>query len=417
MGKLQDTALEKANSLKSSDEKVKKFKSLVDSIDGLGSKKCQPDNESVLKIVKFLINTVGKNETVVSQPVIQYLVTKIEKIDPDFNDELRDLANELVNIVRAKYTYYALSLVKLVRVLGEIYQDDEEFKTAGRIFASVDTEDEYIKRAMTITERCEWRITTAQLFLQEGENGPATRHIQQSKKLLRDIPLSNKDRMKLQLLHQTCYSRILDSERKFLLAAVNYMELSQINSPLVKEQDLLVSLGNAVTCAILAPAGGNRRRVLAMLYRDERTRQLQNFRVLQRMHLNMLLPRKEMDAFAETLEDHHQATLSGGLTVLEKAVYEHNMLAASQIYKNIKISELAKLLGVNNNQAEDLARVMIEEGRMSAVIDQVDEIIEFQSAKGSELLEWDDVIQDVCMQLNDIVDKIDQNYPNQFEIP
>lgn len=416
MPELQDVTLESLNSIKKSDEKLKELNSTVDKIDGL-NKKCKPDNKSIIKMVRFLVNTIGENETNVSQPALLHVVSKIEGIDVDYNDDLRDLTNELVNIVRGKYTYFALSLVKLVRILGEIYQADDDFRTAGRIFASVDTEDQYIAKCMSITERCEWRITTAQLFLQDGENGPATRHIQASKKLLRDIPLSHKERMKLQLLHQTCYSRILDSERKFLLASVNYMELSQINSPLVKEQDLLISLSNAVTCAILAPAGGNRTRVLAMLYRDERTRQLQNFRVLERMHLNMLLPRKEMDAFAETLEDHHQAVLSGGLTVLEKAVYEHNMLAASQIYKNIKISELSKLLGVNDNQAEDLARVMIEEGRMSGVIDQVDQIIEFKSSKGSELLEWDDVIQDVCMQLNDIVDKIDQKYPGQFVIP
>jgi len=195
------------------------------------------------------------------------------------------------------------------------------------------------------------------------------------------------------------------------------MELSQINSPLVKDSDLLQSLENAVTCAILAPAGGNRTRVLAMLYRDERSRTLKNFRVLEKMHKNMLLPKKEQDGFAATLSDHHQATLAGGLTVLQKAVYEHNMLAASNIYRNIKIAELSKLLGVSETQAEDLARGMIQEERLKANIDQVEGVIEFQNAKGSILLGWDDSIQELCMALNDICDKIDVEYPGKFIIP
>ncbi len=92
------------------------------------------------------------------------------------------------------------------------------------------------------------------------------------------------------------------------------------------------------------------------------------------------------------------------------------MLAASQIYANIRISELAKLLGVNDTQAEDLARNMIEQGRMKAVIDQIDEIIDFDTA-GTVLLDWDGNIQDLCMSINDIVDQIDMTYPGKFEVP
>jgi COP9 signalosome complex subunit 4 len=317
-----------------------------------------------------------------------------------------------MEVIRQKYSYFSLPLVKLTRVLSEIYQAEDNCRQAGRIMASIDTEDQYFVECMTIIERCDWRIQTAQLFLEDGDNTSATRHIVAAKQLLRDVPSKSNDRQRLQLQHKTCYSRILDSERKFLAAAVNYLELSQITQIQVSENDLLISLENAVTCAILAPAGGNRTRVLAMLYRDERSKQLKNYRVLERMHKNMLLPRKDMDAFANTLEEHHQAELAGGLTVLEKAVYEHNMLAASQIYKNVKISELAKLLGVNDMQAEDLARIMIQEGRMSATIDQIEEVIEFHSKKGSELLEWDEQIQDLLLNMNDLVDMISDRVPN-----
>merc|ERR1712060_303574 len=179
--------------------------------------------------------------------------------------------------------------------------------------------------------------------------------------------------------------------------------------------DLLQSLENAVTCAILAKAGGPRTRVLAMLHRDERSRNLKNYKVLEKMHKNRILSKKNRDDFSKTLADHHQAQLAGGLTVLQKAVYEHNMLAAAQLYKNIRIEELAKLLGVTLVQAEDLARIMIQENRLNATIDQVDGIIEFDN---DELIlnSWDTSIAESLMQVNDIIDTIEAQTTLKFSL-
>merc|ERR1712060_84818 len=179
--------------------------------------------------------------------------------------------------------------------------------------------------------------------------------------------------------------------------------------------DLLQSLENAVTCAILAKAGGPRTRVLAMLHRDERSRNLKNYKVLEKMHKNRILSKKNRDDFSKTLADHHQAQLAGGLTVLQKAVYEHNMLAAAQLYKNIRVEELSKLLGVSETQAEDLARIMIQENRLSATIDQVDGVIEFDN-DDSILNTWDKSIAESLMQVNDIIDLIETKSKLDFSI-
>merc|ERR1719384_3031874 len=115
---------------------------------------------------------------------------------------------------------------------------------------------------------------------------------------MRDIPMSAaKVKQHLGLRYKSCYSRILDSERKFLAAAVNYLEIAQIDTNLFEKNeldpsDLLKSLENAVTCAILAKAGGPRTRVLAMLHRDERSKNLKNYKVLEKMHKNMILSKK-----------------------------------------------------------------------------------------------------------------------------
>ena len=60
-----------------------------------------------------------------------------------------------------------------------------------------------------------------------------------------------------------------------------------------------------------------------------------------------------------------------GWTILERAVTEHNMIAASKLYTNIKFNELGALLQIPPGKAETIASKMISEGRMTGYIDQV----------------------------------------------
>jgi COP9 signalosome complex subunit 4 len=379
--------------------------------------KTAPNPAAALKAITFIVETIGEHDTAVSQPMLSWIATKLSEVDPDHNEELQSIVNEACDLVQSKYTYFAGPTVTLLRLKSELHQAEEEWKDAAKSMARVDTEDQYFSEVMDLIERTQWRIDCAKLFLENEDNTEASFHIQKARKIFRDVPLTHEKREILGLLVKTCQSQILDSERKFLQAAVSYMQLSQISGDLVKDDDVMISLENAVTCAILAPAGGNRERVLGMLYRDERTRSLEHFPMLEKMYRNMILTKEEQEKFEKSLKEHHQSILAGGLTVFERAMYEHNMLAASKIFKNVSIAQLAELLGVSEDQTEDLARVMIEEGRMEASIDQVDGLIEYGSSKGSVLLTWDGKIQDFCLSLNEIVDAIDSSYPGKFEIP
>ena len=80
-----------------------------------------------------------------------------------------------------------------------------------------------------------------------------------------------------------CYARVLDAERKFLEAAQHYKALSQSGGAFISEGDMLRTLELAVTCAILAKAGPPRSRVLAMLFSDERSQNLPNFALLNKV--------------------------------------------------------------------------------------------------------------------------------------
>ncbi len=159
----------------------------------------------------------------------------------------------------------------------------------------------------------------------------------------------------------------------------------------------------AVTCAVLAPAGPNRSRVLASLYRDERSVDLSTYNILSKMFLDHILRPAEIKEFEGTLKPHQLAkiaissndrlasanedgegndgttsTRTGPSTVLDRAVMEHNLLASSNIYNNITFRGLGALLDLTPGAAETMARKMIEQGRLRGTIDQVDKLIWFE---------------------------------------
>lgn len=87
------------------------------------------------------------------------------------------------------------------------------------------------------------------------------------------------------LKYKYCYAQVYDSNLKFSQAASLYLELSQKAALGLAEEELRAFLNNAVTCTILAPAGTQRSRLLTLLYKDERTRLLENFDLLEKMYI------------------------------------------------------------------------------------------------------------------------------------
>jgi len=205
------------------------------------------------------------------------------------------------------------------------------------------------------------------------------------------------------LQFKLCQARISDYSRKFLEAASRYHELSYVGE--IDEEERRHMLLAAVTCAVLAPAGPNRSRVLASLYRDERTADLPTYNILSKMFLDHILRPAEIKEFEKSLKPHQLAkiaissndrlastgndtgsdpdpnasTRTGPSTVLDRAVMEHNLLASSNIYNNITFRGLGALLDLTSGAAETMARKMIEQGRLRGSIDQVDKLIWFET--------------------------------------
>lgn len=175
--------------------------------------------------------------------------------------------------------------------------------------------------------------------------------------------------------------------------------------------------GAAVTAAVLSPAGPHRSRILSTLIRDERTASLPQHTILSKVFLDHIIRPAEIEAFEKLLAPHQVAKLppsgnekamlaaaekasasagagaedaaigeadsepvctrSGPSTVLDRAMMEHNVLAASRLYNNITLRGLGALLDLSPAGAETMARRMISQRRLRAEIDQVDGIITF----------------------------------------
>ena len=218
----------------------------------------------------------------------------------------------------------------------------------------------------------------------------------------------------LELQYKTCYARVSDAKGRFVEAAMRYYELSQAEpegrGAGKSEARLAEALSNAITCAILASAGPQRSRVLATLVKDERCASVPAFGMLQKVYLERILRAEEVAAFGAALKPHQLAVGDDGLTVLSRAVSEHNLMSASKLYNNISVTELGALLGVGSDRAERTAAKMISEGRMAGSIDQVDGAVTFRDAEdgGAVVEQWDAQIMNVCLQVNAVVELMEK---------
>ncbi|KAI9336211.1 hypothetical protein DFJ73DRAFT_663167 [Zopfochytrium polystomum] len=322
--------------------------------------------------------------------------------------------------------------------ISAIYQEQEEWTEAARALQGIPLDSGH--RAVSDFYRLRIYIKIVQLFLEDEDSVNAEAYLNRAALLASNTPQSPTTEHTVLLLQlKASQARLLDFKRQFIQAAGKYHELSYVGG--MDETERYICLLQAVTCGVLAPAGPQRSRLLATLYKDERVREfLANgrsalgtgadelsqraavaFSMLEKMYMGRVLRLNEVSDFAATLRAHQLARVAdpfaaeGGsapvvTTVLDRAVAEHNLLAATRIYNNISFGELGSLLGTDAVRAERAARDMISEGRMSGTIDQIEEMIYFRPQKA--LPHWDAQIAGLCHHLDDVIDLIQKRHPD-----
>jgi COP9 signalosome complex subunit 4 len=169
-------------------------------------------------------------------------------------------------------------------------------------------------------------------------------------------------------------------------------------------------LVNSLRCAILAPTGPQKQRILGLIFDDRRLASLEGISefsshaaAIRKMYMHQVLHSEQVAKFEASLAEHQRALRGDGLTIMEHAVIQHNILAVSRLYTNIYISEMARVLGLKDtDKAETMVSNMIKDGTLRATIDQVDDLLTFESEHASPILAWDDAITTMCIQLNKV---------------
>lgn len=354
------------------------------------------ESQSVEACLDFVAHMLSDDvQLVISRQLLLLFAQGASKLPQEAHIQV---ATQSLERLQPRVVSFEDSVVLLREELSGALEAREQWSRAAGVLAGIDLESG--SRQVDPAYKLSKCIKIAMLYLEDEDSVNAETFIKKAAALI----TAAKDEA-LELQYKTCYARILDAKRRFLDAAMRYYELSQLRGTAgVSDEDLETALRAAITCAILAPAGPQRSRMLAALYKDERSSRTGDlWPLLEKVYLERILDRREIDAFAQTLRPHQLATLPDGTTVLDRAMVQHNLLSASRLYTSITTQQLGGLLGVAPERAEAIAADMVSEGRMPGSIDQVDQLIHF-GGKVEALLQWDSHIQGLCSKVGDVLE-------------
>mmetsp|Transcript_18330 Transcript_18330/g.24187 ORF Transcript_18330/g.24187 Transcript_18330/m.24187 type:complete len:403 (-) Transcript_18330:374-1582(-) len=398
-----DFTLSQIHSISDQKEKILKYKELITSLVS------QNSANELCEVVNHLVSEDVLQ--VISRNVMSHFASSVKELSN------KEVFEEVANYTIKKFQNQVVSFEDgdyiLRDALFEYYLAEESFKEAATALSGLNMESG--TKVYTEAEKANMYVKIAETYLEDDETVDAEAYVNRASALMHAV-----DDWALQLRYRVTYARVLDSNKKFLDAAMRYYELSQTQNQDVVQDDLLELLGKAVTCAVLGKAGPQRSRILGTLYKDERIHSLETLshfskcaQVLTKMYTEQILRSNNLTAFEESLMPHQKAILANGMTILESAVIEHNMLACSKIYENICISELGNLLEIDAEKAEKVAAKMITEGRLKASIDQIEGILQFEGEMDT-LQSWDDQIGRICLCVNNCCEQISKRHPDIF---
>lgn len=349
---------------------------------------------------------------VVLRPLISSFVEAFRSINnSDVKIEVIPLFIELLGPKGAQYEEND-TLAK--EILADAYEKQGDFTKSAQTLSRIPLDS--TQRQLSADDKARIWIRIVACYLEEDDTTSAFSHLNKVKNVIHSV---NDKETKLRF--QLSQARIYDSQRAFLDAAQAYYTISL--ESMVDEDDRMQALSAAFVCAVLAPAGPQRAKMLAKLYKDERASQVEHFAILEKIFFNRIMPPEEVKAFAARLQPHHLAQTADGSTVLDKAVLEHNLLGVSRIYSNINIERLGELLGIDPDKAEENAAKMLEQGRLAGHIDQIDRFIYFEG-EGSgqrktehteigrkELRKWDANVEGLAEEVERVTTMIQKEHP------
>lgn len=372
----------------------------------------QSGTDNLILDIITIVNTI-------SQDVVTVIAAR------KFCDELISFVNQLtddnlainafqilMSRMQSRNIAFEAQLVELRGLLAKRLEAVGNLREAALILSEIPIESG--QRVYGIPYKMEIYLRIAEYYLKLRDISEAEVFVNRASLLQPDC--QDRD---LIVRYKTAYAHLLDLKQKFLEAGQRYAELS-IRFPWLDDSERLGFLERALAAAFLAGAGHQRARLLATLYKDERCQAFAAYPVLENMFMGRLINRSSLQSLEPLLHKYYShllqsssdssSTMTPVQTLLERAVIEHNMLAASLIYNNISLTNLGCLLEITSDQAESIASQMITEGRLIGQLDQIDGVVHFES-QDPEISSWGSQIQDLCTAVNRIVEDIESSHP------
>jgi COP9 signalosome complex subunit 4 len=260
-----------------------------------------------------------KTPLVVSRPLLQNFAVALPNLPAELHKEIGHFALEKIQPRGVAFE----EQISVIRVdLAKLYEEEEEWREAAKILIAIPLDTG--QRVLEPEYKVNIYVKIAQLYLEDDESVQAEAYINRASELIHQV----RDEV-LKLRYKVCFARIMDYKRQFMKASLRYYELSQI----VAETERHEALQYSVICAVLSQAGPQRSRMLATLYKDERSSKLEVFPILEKMYLERILRKPEVERFAKELKPHQMAVLGDGSTVLDRAVIEHNLFPRANCTK------------------------------------------------------------------------------------
>ena len=363
-------------------------------------------SQQIPNLTAFIDSILGETLGIVAaRPLLASAITAIKSLKPP--SAQIEAGTHALLALESRVVSFEEQDAELRYLLADAYEAQEDWAESAKILQGIQLESS--QRKIDDHEKVDTWIRICRLYLEDDDTTTAETYLNRAKNLLYKV-----DDPVLQINFQLSQARILDAQRRFLDASSTYHRTSFV--PTIDEEERVKTLSMAITCAVLAPAGPQRSRTLAKLYKDERATQVQEFGILEKMFLDRLLATDEVEKFAAGLSPHQLAKTSDGSTVLAKAVVEHNLLSASRLYNNIGVEELGVLLGLDMEKAEEYASAMLQQGRLNGRIDQIDGVIFFEGGHGSQaggkdLRKWDGRVQGLAEEVETVASMLQAQYP------
>ncbi|TMS34125.1 hypothetical protein L596_001771 [Steinernema carpocapsae] len=308
------------------------------------------------------------------------------------------LGHRLLKVFQSRMYSFEAYATNIWLRLAEIYEVEEKFVEAAQMLGSIPIETGTRPYSAEMKFRTYLRI--AENYLQAGEIGQASHNLKRASFLQTAAGCEE-----LNTRYKFISVEILDRSGKFIDAAQRYYQFSML--PTLTRTEKEDYLTKAINCTVLATPSQKKTNLLTALCKDDRCASLPTFAVINKMFKKMIIHPCELEFFEANLKDHQKKSV-GGSSMLQKAIVEQNMLAASQLYKNVSFDVLGKMLGINADRAQILAAEMIVDGKFQATIDQVDGYIYFNDHASGYV---DQRVQQTFDQVNKITEMIFAAHP------